>query len=97
MSNQVRCFTHIMFTLFTTLFFVFFPQNYQLFFTPALTEDLNPTLIISFNEALQYFQTTDLGDLLVKTPVHLKVILIIENSKGWKAILYLLYRHKVGR
>nr|XP_046242820.1 ELMO domain-containing protein 3 [Scatophagus argus]XP_046242821.1 ELMO domain-containing protein 3 [Scatophagus argus] len=31
---------------------------------PALTEDLNPTPIISFNEALQYFQTTDLGDLL---------------------------------
>lgn len=31
---------------------------------PALTEDSNPTPIISFNEALQYFQTTDLGDLL---------------------------------
>ncbi|XP_063345558.1 ELMO domain-containing protein 3 [Pelmatolapia mariae] len=31
---------------------------------PALTEDLNPTPLISFNEALQYFQTTDLGDLL---------------------------------
>lgn len=30
----------------------------------ALTEDLNPTPLISFNEALQYFQTTDLGDLL---------------------------------
>ncbi|KAF3851074.1 hypothetical protein F7725_012846 [Dissostichus mawsoni] len=30
----------------------------------ALTEDSNPTPIISFNEALQYFQTTDLGDLL---------------------------------
>lgn len=31
---------------------------------PAFTEDLNPTPLISFNEALQYFQTTDLGDLL---------------------------------
>uniref|UniRef100_A0A3B5MMZ4 ELMO/CED-12 domain containing 3 n=1 Tax=Xiphophorus couchianus TaxID=32473 RepID=A0A3B5MMZ4_9TELE len=31
-----------------------------------LTEDSNPTLLISFNEALQYFQTTDLGDLLQK-------------------------------
>ncbi|KAM4576748.1 ELMO domain-containing protein 3 isoform 1-T4 [Odontesthes bonariensis] len=31
---------------------------------PALTEDSNPTPLISFNEALQYFQTTDLGDLL---------------------------------
>uniref|UniRef100_A0A096LU79 ELMO domain containing 3 n=1 Tax=Poecilia formosa TaxID=48698 RepID=A0A096LU79_POEFO len=30
----------------------------------ALTEDSNPTPLISFNEALQYFQTTDLGDLL---------------------------------
>lgn len=30
---------------------------------PALPEDLNPTPVISFNEALQYFQTTDLGDL----------------------------------
>ncbi|XP_029685737.1 ELMO domain-containing protein 3-like isoform X1 [Takifugu rubripes] len=30
---------------------------------PALPEDLNPTPIISFNEALQYFQTTDLGDV----------------------------------
>ncbi|XP_061842156.1 ELMO domain-containing protein 3 isoform X2 [Nerophis lumbriciformis] len=31
---------------------------------PAITEDSNPTPLISFNEALQYFQTTDLGDLL---------------------------------
>ncbi|TNN86457.1 ELMO domain-containing protein 3 [Liparis tanakae] len=31
---------------------------------PAVTEDSNPTPLISFNEALQYFQTTDLGDLL---------------------------------
>uniref|UniRef100_A0A3Q3WQR1 ELMO domain-containing protein n=1 Tax=Mola mola TaxID=94237 RepID=A0A3Q3WQR1_MOLML len=31
-----------------------------------VTEDLNPMPIISFNEALQYFQTTDLGDLLQK-------------------------------
>ncbi|KAM8866209.1 ELMO domain-containing protein 3 [Synchiropus picturatus] len=31
---------------------------------PALTEDSSPTSLISFNEALQYFQTTDLGDLL---------------------------------
>ncbi|XP_026199444.1 ELMO domain-containing protein 3 isoform X2 [Anabas testudineus] len=31
---------------------------------PALTEDLTPTSLISFNEALQYFQTTDLGDFL---------------------------------
>lgn len=31
---------------------------------PALIEDSNPTPLISFNEALQYFQTTDLGDLL---------------------------------
>ncbi|XP_008334744.1 ELMO domain-containing protein 3 [Cynoglossus semilaevis] len=31
---------------------------------PALTEDSNPSPLISFNEALQYFQTTDLGDLL---------------------------------
>ncbi|XP_015242888.1 PREDICTED: ELMO domain-containing protein 3 [Cyprinodon variegatus] len=31
---------------------------------PALSEDSNPTPLISFNEALQYFQTTDLGDLL---------------------------------
>ncbi|XP_077378466.1 ELMO domain-containing protein 3 [Festucalex cinctus] len=31
---------------------------------PTLTEDSNPTPLISFNEALQYFQTTDLGDLL---------------------------------
>uniref|UniRef100_H3CEJ0 ELMO domain containing 3 n=1 Tax=Tetraodon nigroviridis TaxID=99883 RepID=H3CEJ0_TETNG len=31
--------------------------------TSALPEDLNPTPVISFNEALQYFQTTDLGDL----------------------------------
>ncbi|XP_061674295.1 ELMO domain-containing protein 3 isoform X1 [Syngnathoides biaculeatus] len=31
---------------------------------PALTEDSIPTPLISFNEALQYFQTTDLGDLL---------------------------------
>ncbi|XP_049619606.1 ELMO domain-containing protein 3 [Syngnathus scovelli] len=31
---------------------------------PALTDDSNPTPLISFNEALQYFQTTDLGDLL---------------------------------
>lgn len=34
---------------------------------PALTEDSNPSPLISFNEALQYFQTTDLGDLLVRT------------------------------
>ncbi|XP_056880690.1 ELMO domain-containing protein 3-like [Takifugu flavidus] len=34
---------------------------------PALPEDLNPTPIISFNEALQYFQTTDLGDVRVRT------------------------------
>ncbi|XP_008333393.2 ELMO domain-containing protein 3-like [Cynoglossus semilaevis] len=33
---------------------------------PALTEDSNPSPLISFNEALQYFQTTDLGDLLVR-------------------------------
>uniref|UniRef100_A0A8C7WR32 ELMO/CED-12 domain containing 3 n=1 Tax=Oryzias sinensis TaxID=183150 RepID=A0A8C7WR32_9TELE len=31
---------------------------------PAITEDSTPTPLISFNEALQYFQTTDLGDLL---------------------------------
>uniref|UniRef100_A0A1A8S6N8 ELMO/CED-12 domain containing 3 n=1 Tax=Nothobranchius rachovii TaxID=451742 RepID=A0A1A8S6N8_9TELE len=31
---------------------------------PVVTEDSNPTPLISFNEALQYFQTTDLGDLL---------------------------------
>ncbi|KAM9810984.1 ELMO domain-containing protein 3 [Neosynchiropus ocellatus] len=31
---------------------------------PALTEDSSPTSLISFNEALQYFQTADLGDLL---------------------------------
>uniref|UniRef100_A0A3P9IBB6 ELMO domain containing 3 n=1 Tax=Oryzias latipes TaxID=8090 RepID=A0A3P9IBB6_ORYLA len=31
---------------------------------PAITEDSIPTPLISFNEALQYFQTTDLGDLL---------------------------------
>lgn len=31
---------------------------------PALPEDSNPTPLIPFNEALQYFQTTDLGDLL---------------------------------
>ncbi|XP_067376296.1 ELMO domain-containing protein 3 isoform X1 [Channa argus] len=31
---------------------------------PALNEDLIPTPLISFNEALQYFQTTDLGDFL---------------------------------
>ncbi|XP_051924080.1 ELMO domain-containing protein 3 [Hippocampus zosterae] len=31
---------------------------------PALAEDSNPTPLISFNEALQYFQTTDLGDLI---------------------------------
>ncbi|XP_043968473.1 ELMO domain-containing protein 3 isoform X1 [Gambusia affinis] len=30
----------------------------------SLSEDSNPTPLISFNEALQYFQTTDLGDLL---------------------------------
>uniref|UniRef100_A0A8C7WRC1 ELMO/CED-12 domain containing 3 n=1 Tax=Oryzias sinensis TaxID=183150 RepID=A0A8C7WRC1_9TELE len=30
----------------------------------AITEDSTPTPLISFNEALQYFQTTDLGDLL---------------------------------
>ncbi|XP_056138720.1 ELMO domain-containing protein 3 [Lampris incognitus] len=31
---------------------------------PALTDDSNPSPLISFNEALQYFQTTDLGELL---------------------------------
>lgn len=31
---------------------------------PVLSEDSTPTPLISFNEALQYFQTTDLGDLL---------------------------------
>ncbi|XP_061586811.1 ELMO domain-containing protein 3 [Cololabis saira] len=31
---------------------------------PALSEESVPTPLISFNEALQYFQTTDLGDLL---------------------------------
>ncbi|KAG7490807.1 ELMO domain-containing protein 3 [Solea senegalensis] len=31
---------------------------------PAFTEDSSPSPLISFNEALQYFQTTDLGDLL---------------------------------
>ncbi|KAM3868190.1 ELMO domain-containing protein 3 [Diretmus argenteus] len=31
---------------------------------PALTEESNPTPLIPFNEALQYFQTTDLGELL---------------------------------
>ncbi|XP_034721819.1 ELMO domain-containing protein 3 [Etheostoma cragini] len=30
----------------------------------ALPEDSSPTPIISFNEALQFFQTADLGDLL---------------------------------
>ncbi|XP_068617164.1 ELMO domain-containing protein 3 [Brachionichthys hirsutus] len=32
---------------------------------PGLAQDPNPTPIISFNEALQFFQTTDLGDLLM--------------------------------
>ncbi|XP_068166747.1 ELMO domain-containing protein 3 isoform X2 [Antennarius striatus] len=31
---------------------------------PALTEDASPTPVISFNEALQFFQTSDLGGLL---------------------------------
>ncbi|KAG9270547.1 ELMO domain-containing protein 3 [Astyanax mexicanus] len=31
---------------------------------PVLVEDLTPSALISFNEALQHFQTTDLGDLL---------------------------------
>ncbi|XP_036382697.1 ELMO domain-containing protein 3 [Megalops cyprinoides] len=31
---------------------------------PALPEDLTPTPLISFNEALQHFQTTDLSELL---------------------------------
>lgn len=31
----------------------------------VLAEDLTPSPLISFNEALQHFQTTDLGDLLV--------------------------------
>lgn len=31
---------------------------------PVISEDSTPTPLISFNEALQYFQTTDLGDLL---------------------------------
>ncbi|XP_062310348.1 ELMO domain-containing protein 3 [Osmerus eperlanus] len=31
---------------------------------PALSEDSCPTPLISFNEALQHFQTTDLGELL---------------------------------
>lgn len=31
---------------------------------PALSEDSSPTPLISFNEALQHFQTTDLGELL---------------------------------
>ncbi|KAG7247427.1 hypothetical protein CRUP_037727, partial [Coryphaenoides rupestris] len=31
---------------------------------PAATEESAPTPLISFNEALQYFQTTDLGELL---------------------------------
>lgn len=31
---------------------------------PVLAEDLTPSPLISFNEALQHFQTTDLGDLL---------------------------------
>lgn len=38
----------------------------------ALTEDSNPTPLISFNEALQYFQTTDLGDLLVRNAAYQK-------------------------
>lgn len=31
---------------------------------PVISEESTPTPLISFNEALQYFQTTDLGDLL---------------------------------
>ncbi|XP_062855599.1 ELMO domain-containing protein 3 [Trichomycterus rosablanca] len=31
---------------------------------PVPVEDLTPSALISFNEALQHFQTTDLGDLL---------------------------------
>lgn len=31
---------------------------------PVLVEDLTPSALIPFNEALQHFQTTDLGDLL---------------------------------
>lgn len=48
------------------------------FYPPGLTEDLNPTLIISFNEALQYFQTTDLGDLLVRNAAYQKF-----PNKSW--------------
>lgn len=39
-------------------------------YPPAVTEDSNPTPLISFNEALQYFQTTDLGDLLVRNATY---------------------------
>lgn len=57
---------------------------YILFYTAALTEDLNPTPIISFNEALQYFQTTDLGDLLVKNFTHIDIFFFsfFFNSKN---------------
>lgn len=62
-SNQVRprppprlCWCHLV--IMTGL-------NWHITF-PALTEDSNPSPLISFNEALQYFQTTDLGDLLVR-------------------------------
>lgn len=46
---------------------------------PALTEDLTPTPLISFNEALQYFQTTDLGDFLVRNckPKLLRYMLLL--------------------
>lgn len=54
----------------------FFLILYILYYAAALAEDLNPTPIISFNEALQYFQTTDLGDLLVKNFTHLDFLLL---------------------
>lgn len=85
-SNQVRHFSRFTTKHFTNLFssitwnvktnhFFFFPNTS---FPPGLTEDLNPTPIISFNEALQYFQTTDLGDLLVRKAAHQKF-----SNKSW--------------
>lgn len=47
-------------------------------YPPALTEDSNPTPIISFNEALQYFQTTDLGDLLVRNAAYQNI-----SNENW--------------
>ncbi|KPP69663.1 ELMO domain-containing protein 3-like [Scleropages formosus] len=51
---------------------------------PVLPEDLTPTPLISFNEALQHFQTTDLSEVL-------KNIQPTLHRTGWAAITHFLF------